>query len=290
MDCRVKGWSLAHELTRKAKRFGKLSSSQSEGMPYCRCRQRTLALKRAAARCRGSFLYDFRDFSGYNEIIVEYDSLGNRVARYVHGPEIDEPLAMERGGSWYYYHFDGLGSVTMLTRADKTIANQYTYDDFGGFRTKTEAITNFFTFTGREHDFATGLHFYRARYYDHVVGRFLTRDPAGMVDGPNVYRYAKNNPASQVDPSGMHCGAWWEWAFLNYITCYHVSEHVYNRDPNRWFWECGWILWATISAVYPCFQDAKTWKAFAVCVGATLVLTGWYCKCVYDRCIGWGLG
>lgn len=88
----------------------------------------------------------------------------------------------------------------------------------------------------------------------------------------------------------MHCGAWWEWAFLNYYTCYHVSGHVYNRDPNRWFWECGWILWMAASVVYPCFQGAKTWLVFVACVGVTLVLTGWYCKCVYDRCIGWGLG
>ncbi len=71
------------------------------------------------------------------------------VARYVHGPGIDEPLAMSRAGSWYYYHFDGLGSVTMLTRADKTIANRYVYDDFGGFRSRTEAVTNAYASTGR---------------------------------------------------------------------------------------------------------------------------------------------
>ncbi len=164
-------------------------------------------IRRTASGVATYFLYDFRDFNGYNDIIAEYDTSGNMVARYVHGPGDDEPLAMSRGGSWYYYHIDGLGSVTMLTRADKTVANRYVYDDFGGFRSRTEAVANPYTYTGREYDSAVDLIFYRARYYDPLTGRFLTRDPAGIVDGANVYVYTGNNPVNRVDPSGL-CGFW----------------------------------------------------------------------------------
>ncbi len=49
-----------------------------------------------------------------------------------------------------------------------------------------------------------GLDYYRARYYDPTTGRFLSKDPSGMVDGPNLYAYAGNNPVNFADPSG-HC-------------------------------------------------------------------------------------
>ncbi len=160
-------------------------------------------IRRTASGVVTYFLYDFRDFNGYNDIIAEYDASGNMVARYVHGPGIDEPLAMSRGGSWYYYHVDGLGSVTMLTRADKTVANRYVYDDFGGFRSRTEAVTNYYAFTGREYDSAVDLIYYRARYYDPLIGRFLTRDPAAILAGPNQYSYVGNNPQTARDPSGL---------------------------------------------------------------------------------------
>ncbi|MCP3884391.1 MAG: RHS repeat-associated core domain-containing protein, partial [Propionibacteriaceae bacterium] len=42
-------------------------------------------------------------------------------------------------------------------------------------------------YTGRRLDSDTGLYFYRARYYHAGLGNFLSRDPVGFVDGPNVY-------------------------------------------------------------------------------------------------------
>jgi RHS repeat-associated protein len=50
----------------------------------------------------------------------------------------------------------------------------------------------------------TGAHqYYRARYYDPKIGRFISEDPAGMVDGPNLYSYVNNNPVRYIDPSGL---------------------------------------------------------------------------------------
>ncbi len=109
-------------------------------------------------------------------IAVRVRHLRQPAGAVLHGPGIDEPLAMSRGGSWYYYHVDGLGSVTMLTRADKSVANRYVYDDFGGFRSRTEAVTNPYAYTSREYDSAVDLIYYRARYYDPLIGRFLTRE------------------------------------------------------------------------------------------------------------------
>jgi RHS repeat-associated protein len=48
------------------------------------------------------------------------------------------------------------------------------------------------------------------RWYDPSTGRFLQRDPIGILGGSNVYEYARSSPSSSVDPDGlMTPGSWW---------------------------------------------------------------------------------
>jgi RHS repeat-associated protein len=144
------------------------------------------------------YLYD-----GMN-IIKEYDGTGTLLASYVHGPGIDEPISMTRGGQTFYYHADGLGSITGLTDSSQTVVQNYGYDGFGNL-TQTPTIQNPYTYTGREWDRETGLYYYRARYYDPQTGRFLTEDPIGFAGGDvNLYGYVWNNPVKFTDPSGNY--------------------------------------------------------------------------------------
>ncbi len=55
---------------------------------------------------------------------------------------------------------------------------------------------------GREKDAGNPLYYNRARMYDPDNGRFTGKDPAGMVDGTNLYAYAGGNPVGRTDPSG----------------------------------------------------------------------------------------
>ena len=57
-------------------------------------------------------------------------------------------------------------------------------------------------FIHQKYDWQTGVYYYRARSYDANLGRFLQRDPAGMVDGPNMYAYCGNDPVNRRDPGG----------------------------------------------------------------------------------------
>ena len=145
-----------------------------------------------------NYLYD-----GAN-IVTELNASGAVVASYTQGAGIDEPLAMRRGGYISYYHADGLGSVTSLTNTNAQPVATYVYDSFGN-TTATEGIFNPFRYTGREQDPETGLYYYRARYYDPTIGRFLSEDPIGFRGGINKYAYVGNRPLNFVDPFGK-CG------------------------------------------------------------------------------------
>jgi RHS repeat-associated protein len=58
-------------------------------------------------------------------------------------------------------------------------------------------------FTGRRFDYDTGLYYYRARYYNPYIGRFLQTDPIGYGAGMNWYAYCGNNPIGRTDASGL---------------------------------------------------------------------------------------
>ncbi|MGH7147237.1 MAG: RHS repeat domain-containing protein, partial [Nitrospiraceae bacterium] len=174
------------------------------------------------------YVYDGED------ILLEYDGANVLQARYTHGPGIDEPIAMTRGGSTFFYHQDGLGSVTELTDSTGSTGKTYSYDAYGNILDQTGTVENPYTYTGREFDAESGLYYYRARYYDPVIGRFILEDPAGFVDGPNIYSYVRNNPQMNIDPLGLQlCNGRWRWlgsrrtAWLFFPTC----ECAYRCEP-----------------------------------------------------------
>jgi RHS repeat-associated protein len=111
----------------------------------------------------------------------ETNVVGSVVVRYTQGIGIDEPFAQLRSGAISYYNIDGLGSVSSLTDPSGSILATYTYDSFGKLSATTGSIMNTRQYTAREIDSETNLYFYRARYYDPGVGRFISEDPIGFA-------------------------------------------------------------------------------------------------------------
>jgi RHS repeat-associated protein len=138
-----------------------------------------------------------------DNLVEETNSAGTAVARYTQTQNIDEPLAMLRGSTTSYYSADGLGSITSLTNTSGANAQTYTYDSFGNLTASSGSLTNSFRYTGREFDTETSLYYYRARYYDATVGRFLGEDPIHFIAGVNFYPYVGNSPTNGLDPSGL---------------------------------------------------------------------------------------
>jgi RHS repeat-associated protein len=144
------------------------------------------------------YVYDNED------VLLELNSSNAVTARYTHGPGVDEPLIMEKNGQSFFYHRDGLSSVTDISSQAGAVVQHYTYSSFGQIESMLDSSFNQpYTFTARELDPETGLYFYRARYYEPAIGRFLQRDPIGLAAGPNAYTYAGNMPATFVDPLGL---------------------------------------------------------------------------------------
>ena len=136
-----------------------------------------------------------------DELIAE--KTGASPIYYLHSPRIDEIISDSRG---YYYHSDGLGSVVSLTDFAGTKATDYTYKAFGGMRSQSGSIFNPWLFTGRQFDAESNIYFYRNRYYDPRIGRFITTDKFPFNKSRplslNKYIYCENNPVNYTDPNG----------------------------------------------------------------------------------------
>ncbi|MBN1643116.1 MAG: hypothetical protein JXA09_17920 [Anaerolineae bacterium] len=154
-------------------------------------------LSRTDASGTTYFVYDQAN------VLLEMDAGGNTLARYT-SRDVDRWIAQDRGGETTYYLPDAQGSTIGLLDSAGNLAVTYAYEPFGALRAQTGSAANAYLYAGRRYE--DGLYYNRARMYDPIAGRFLTRDPAGMPDGPNRYLYALNNPVTLVDPFGMACG------------------------------------------------------------------------------------
>jgi RHS repeat-associated protein len=120
------------------------------------------------------------------------------------GRNTHEPLAADDGSALTYLHGDGLGSIGKTSNEAGAATLTRDYDASG--RLQVGAAEPGYAFTGREWDPETDLYYYRARYYDPKIGRFISEDPIGFDAGPNVYAYAGGNPVTFRDPYGKDPG------------------------------------------------------------------------------------
>ncbi len=102
-----------------------------------------------------------------------------------------------------YQHTDALGSPTAISDATGAVVERTYYMPYGAAINKTIDGVGY---TGHVMDSATGLTYMQQRYYDPVIGRFLSMDPvtadANTGGNFNRYWYANNNPYKFTDPDG----------------------------------------------------------------------------------------
>ena len=124
-------------------------------------------------------------------------------ANLLTGPGVDQAITRTDSSGTSTFLTDAQGSTIALADNAGTLPTQYSYGPFGLTTTSGVGSGNSFQYTGREND-GTGLYYYRARYYNPALGRFISEDPAGMSgSGANLYGYVGNSPTSGSDPSGL---------------------------------------------------------------------------------------
>ena len=185
-------------------------------------------------------------------LVMELDTLGSRVAEYTYYPGTDNPESVrrhDRGDTTYYYLSDESRNVVGLLKRTATgivIANAYSYEPFGALQSSTESAPNSLRFAGREYDSETGLYYFRARYYDPAVGRFVSEDPIGLGGGINQYAYASNDPVNGSDPTGLCHRPNAAGTGADFGVCI-------SSERARWDWRqsgvpvLGWVLQARIT-------------------------------------------
>ncbi len=127
---------------------------------------------------------------------------------------------MEKAGASFFYHADGLGSITEITNSSGAVAQRYSYSSFGKIESQLDpTFIQPYTFTAREFDGEIGVYLYRARFYEAIMGRFLQEDPVlssrnpqmiyslpSFVNDPRLlhaYVYVANDPVNKIDPLGL---------------------------------------------------------------------------------------
>ncbi|MGB0373087.1 MAG: RHS repeat domain-containing protein [Opitutales bacterium] len=109
------------------------------------------------------------------------------------------------GSSDYFLTKDHLGSIREVVAANgATVESRYEYNSWGEF-TKTAGIgaESDFLYTGHLYHTESELFLAQYRAYNSENGRWLNRDPAGFIDGPNLYRYGLNDPIGKFDNNGL---------------------------------------------------------------------------------------
>ena len=118
------------------------------------------------------------------------------------------PYAMKHNGTVYYYVTNLQGDVMRVVNASGTVVASYDYDPYGKVLSATGTLANVnpLRYRAYVYDQETGFYYLQSRYYDPVVGRFISADnypTTGQgLNGNNMFAYCGNNPVSRQDDGG----------------------------------------------------------------------------------------
>ncbi|MEQ1718706.1 MAG: RHS repeat-associated core domain-containing protein, partial [Hyphomicrobium sp.] len=151
----------------------------------------------------GLLLVEWKKISGYYDNLTESFYLAGK-------PVAEQQTAFIPGGStlpvsWMFWQPDANGSVISSTWAGGGLMFKENYQPYGSQLNGTAAPWTKLAFAGRTQD-KTDLIYMGGRYYNPVIGRFLSMDPKEAdpsdLHSLNRYAYANNNPYRYVDPDG----------------------------------------------------------------------------------------
>ena len=162
-------------------------------------------------------------------VLEERDGSGDIQRQFTYGNYLDEVWTIDdRDGvtvanlndsssgtaaDRHFAHSNTLYHVYGITDEDGDLVEGYQYDAYGNATVFTDGnsngivdfdgtdntanwscVNNPYQYTSQRYDPETGWLYYKNRYYDTDLGRFISRDPLKYADGLNLYEYVGNNP------------------------------------------------------------------------------------------------
>jgi RHS repeat-associated protein len=190
------------------------------------------------------YLWD--ELSTYGDVVAELNASNAVTVSYVLGN--GQLISQRRGSTVSYYLPDIQGSTRALTSSAAAVTDTYRYSAFGDIETQTGTTLNSYLYTGQQFDTSTGLYSLRARYYDAVVGRFMSRDTFPLNhQNPmelNRYVYTANNPITLSDPSGHESFLTTAFTYLN------------NLQPRQ---KMGMVVGGVLGGAVSAFVSYRLW-------------------------------
>jgi RHS repeat-associated protein len=106
-----------------------------------------------------------------------------------------------------YQFTNHLGSACLELDEQTDLISYEEYHPYGTSsyqlgRSGVEVSLKRYRYTGKERDEESGFSYHGARYYATSLGRWVSCDPSGLIDGPNLYQYTRNSPTMGTDKHG----------------------------------------------------------------------------------------
>jgi RHS repeat-associated protein len=184
-----------------------------------------------------SYIYDDQNEIGSIDENNNIKTL--RILSESENAEIGSCISFEILGKIYIPIYDFQGNVVCLQDLNQNEVESYSYSAFGekkiydswNYEISSSYINNPWQYLSKRIDEETNLVFFGRRYYDPEIGRWLTPDPLGFVNGQNLYAYVLNDPLIKLDLYGLEINDFPRMEFpknnLNFLLNINLNFHSY---------------------------------------------------------------
>lgn len=109
-----------------------------------------------------------------------------------------------------YQYGNHLNSTSLELDGSGGLISYEEYYPYGtsSYSASASQIPKRYRFSSKERDDESGFYYFGGRYYMPWASRWISCDPGGLSDGANLYRFARCNPISMVDPNGREGSSW----------------------------------------------------------------------------------